>query len=120
MVLLFEVAGPFRWKPKVERVGALTRIIWGCFSVARIAAGFNDIARTFREDEREQCAAIADARAMRCEAKTATAEDEDEVTELRSLAWQFSVLAAEMRKRSNAALTGAEGVRVEGTVIRGE
>lgn len=106
MVLMFEVAGPFRWKSKVERVGALTRIIWGCFSVARIAAGFNDIARTFREDEREQCAAIADARAMRCEAKIATSEDEDEVTELRSLAWQFSVMAAEMRKRSNAEVTG--------------
>lgn len=60
MVLLFEVAGPFRWKPKVERVGALTRIIWGYFSVARIAAGFNDIARTFREDEREQCVAVCD------------------------------------------------------------
>lgn len=60
MVLLFEVAGPFRWKPKVERVGALTRIIWGCFSVARIAAGFNDIARTFRQDEREQCVGICD------------------------------------------------------------
>ena len=51
--------------------------------------------------EREACAMIADARAMRCEEKTATAED-DEVTELRSLAWQFSVLAAEMRKPSNA------------------
>ena len=58
--------------------------------------------------EREACAAIADARAMRCEAKAALAEDADEVTRLRSLAWQFSVLAAEMRKRSNAAdkLTG--------------
>jgi len=65
MVLLFEVAGPFRWKPKVERVGALTRIIWGCFSVARIAAGFNDIARTFREDEREICAGICDRFAAR-------------------------------------------------------
>jgi len=106
MVLLFEVGGPFRWKPKVERVGALTRIIWGCFSVARIAAGFNDVARAFREDEREQCAAIADARAMRCEANAAVAEDEDEVKELRSLAWQFSVLAAELRNRSNAAFTG--------------
>ena len=52
--------------------------------------------------EREACASIADARAMRCEAKTADAEDDDEVTQLRSLAWQFSVLAAEMRKRSNA------------------
>lgn len=54
MVLLFEVAGPFRWKPKVERAGALTRIIWGWFSLARIAAGFNDISWAFREDERQQ------------------------------------------------------------------
>lgn len=60
MVLLFEVAGPFRCKPKVERVGALTRIIWGCLSVAWVPAGFNDIARTFREDEREICAGICD------------------------------------------------------------
>lgn len=49
----------------------------------------------------EDCAAIADTRAMRCEEKVAGAEDEDESIELRSLAWQFSVLAAEIRERSN-------------------
>lgn len=53
--------------------------------------------------EREACAEIADARAMRCEgeAQRYIGLDEDEVTSMRSLAWQFSVLAAEMRKRSN-------------------
>lgn len=51
--------------------------------------------------EREACARIADAKAMRCEEKVAGAEDEDESIELRSLAWQFSVLAAEIRERSN-------------------
>ena len=54
--------------------------------------------------EREACAAIADVRAMRCEAKAAAAEDDDEVTELRALAWQFSVLAAEIRNRPNPSL----------------
>lgn len=48
----------------------------------------------------EACAKIADSRAMRCEEKTALAESADEVTELRSLAWQFSMLADEMRKCS--------------------
>ena len=51
------------------------------------------------EEEREACAEIADTRAMRCEKKTVIAEYADEVNELRSLAWQFSVMAAEIRKR---------------------
>lgn len=63
----------------------------------------SDIWRKAVEWEREACAQIADARAMRCEdmAQGYIGLDEDEVASLRSLAWQFSVLAAEMRKRSN-------------------
>ena len=95
MVLMFEVAGPFRWKPKVERVGALTRIIWGCFSVARIAAGFNDISRTFREDEREHCAAV-------CEAKANENADKWEGDEAKAASWMMLQCAAAIMTRSNA------------------
>lgn len=48
----------------------------------------------------EQSAAICDERAMKCERKTVDAEDDAEVTELRSMAWQFSVLAAQVRDTS--------------------
>ena len=53
--------------------------------------------------EREACAEIADARAMWCEgeAQGYIGLDEDEVTSMRSWARQFSMLAAEIRKRSN-------------------
>ncbi len=63
--------------------------------------------------ESEACAAIADARAMRCEgeAQGYIGLDEDEVTNLRSLAWQFSVLAAEMRKRSNVKWPSCDGIQ---------
>lgn len=54
MVMIFEVAGPWRWKPKAEHYGPLRRLIWGCFSVAYISAGFNDVARAIRQDERER------------------------------------------------------------------
>jgi hypothetical protein len=62
------------------------------------------LAEAATKAEREACAAIADARALRCEgeAQGYIGLDEYEVTNLRSLAWQFSVLADEMRKRSNA------------------
>lgn len=70
------------------------------FGVDRHA--FEKLARTVRDAEREACAKIADDRAMGCEQLVALAGDSDEATELRSLAWPFSVLAAEMRKRSNA------------------
>lgn len=54
MVLMFEIAGPFRWKPKLEQFGPLRRWIWGWFSVAYIAAGFNDVSKAIRQDERER------------------------------------------------------------------
>lgn len=53
MVVLFEIAPPFRWRPKAEKAGPLRRWIWGWFSVAYIAAGFNDISEAIRQDERE-------------------------------------------------------------------
>ena len=71
------------------------------------AQWLHDFARNIAAAERETCAKIADARAMRCEEKTADADDDDERINLRSLAWQFSVLAAEMRKPSNAKVTGS-------------
>ena len=56
-----------------------------------------------------ECAQIADARAMRCEEQVTDA-DEDERTSLRSLAWQFSVMAAEFVRdlaRSNDGVQAA-------------
>jgi len=54
MVLIFEIAGPFRWKPKSEKVGPMRRWIWAWFSVAYIGAAFNDISKAIRQDERER------------------------------------------------------------------
>ncbi len=55
MILMFEVKPPFRAKPKVERTGPMTRLIWGWFSVAYFhRCGINDIGRAFREDERNR------------------------------------------------------------------
>lgn len=45
----------------------------------------------------QRAAYICDTRAMKCEAKTREAEDCDEITELRSMAWQFSVIADQIR-----------------------
>lgn len=59
MVLMFEIAGPFRWKPKLEQFGPLRRWIWGWFSVAYIAAGFNDVSKAIRQDERERMSSNA-------------------------------------------------------------
>jgi hypothetical protein len=61
MVIMFEIAPPFRFRPKVEMFGALVRIIWGYFSVSHISGGVNDIAKAFRTSEREECAAMFDA-----------------------------------------------------------
>ena len=52
--------------------------------------------------ERESCAKVCDERAEKCAAKADVTDDQDERTELKAIAWQFSVLAAEIRKRSNA------------------
>lgn len=63
MVVMFEVAGGFRLRPKIERHGPLVRVIWAYFSVAFISAGFNDVWRAFRMDEAEECARLCDKRA---------------------------------------------------------
>lgn len=34
MIILFEIDPPFRWRPKIERIGNMSRFIFGCFSVA--------------------------------------------------------------------------------------
>ncbi|PKY09816.1 hypothetical protein B1757_13085 [Acidithiobacillus marinus] len=56
MVVILEIAGPFRWRLKAEHYGPLRRLIWGWFSVAYISAGFNDVAKAIRQDERERLA----------------------------------------------------------------
>ena len=53
------------------------------------------------EDERESCANICEDREQKCAAKLETTDDQDDRIELKANAWQFSVLAAEIRKRSN-------------------
>lgn len=58
MVLMFEIAGPFRAKPTIERYGPLIRVIWGWFSLASISAGFNDVCEAFRMDERERWTSV--------------------------------------------------------------
>jgi len=54
MVIMFEIAGPFRLRGKIERAGPLTRFIWAWFSFVYLNAGYNDIARAIREDERQK------------------------------------------------------------------
>jgi len=56
--------------------------------------------------ERESCAKVCDERAEKCAAKLETTDDQDDRTELKANAWQFSVLASEIRTRSNVELTG--------------
>lgn len=56
MTILFEVAGPFRLKPKIERIGAMTRGIWLWFSFACIRAGFNDLLCAFECEGWDRCA----------------------------------------------------------------
>lgn len=46
MLFFFEVAGPFRLVPKIERIGALRRLIWGWFAVGYIRAGINEMITT--------------------------------------------------------------------------
>lgn len=48
--------------------------------------------------ERERCAGVCDARAKKCEVKLETIYDKDDMEELKANAWQFSVLAGEIRK----------------------
>jgi hypothetical protein len=57
--------------------------------------------------ERESCAKICDERAEKCAVKLETTDDHDDRTELKANAWQFSVIAAEIRKRSNEAVEKA-------------
>ena len=56
--------------------------------------------------ERESCAKVCDERAEKCAAKADVTDDQDDRTELKANAWQFSVLAAEIRKRSNVEVRG--------------
>ncbi|ARU30903.1 hypothetical protein CAP31_03895 [Sulfuriferula sp. AH1] len=52
MMLMFEISRPFRAKPKMEKYGILSRWIWLWFSVAYLDAGFNDITKQIRLEER--------------------------------------------------------------------
>ena len=50
--------------------------------------------------EREECAKIADGHANAHEFKASTTTEQDEVSELRSVAWKFSHCAANIRART--------------------
>ncbi len=51
--------------------------------------------------ERDACAKVCEERSEKCATKADATDDEDDRTELKANAWQFSVLAAEIRMRSN-------------------
>jgi hypothetical protein len=55
MVVIFEIAGPFRLVPKLEKHGQLRRMIWAWFSVTYLPAKFGAISKAFRQDERQKC-----------------------------------------------------------------
>jgi len=58
-----------------------------------------------REDEREACAKVCSDRAMHCELEAQRAienGEHDEVSAIRSTAWQISVCAADIRARGQA------------------
>ena len=55
MTILFEVSRPFRLKPKIERIGSMTRGIWLVFSFACIRAGFNDLLCAFEQEGWDRC-----------------------------------------------------------------
>ena len=50
-----------------------------------------------REDERDRCATVCDARANKCAVKADITDDQNDRIELKANAWQFSVLASEIR-----------------------
>lgn len=77
------------------------------FKHSNLREQIHDVWAAATKSAREACAKIADERAMRCEAKAADAEDKDEEINLRSLAWQFSVLADEIRKHPNTQVNPA-------------
>jgi hypothetical protein len=53
-----------------------------------------------------ECANICEERAKKCALQADKTNDQDDRTELKANAWQFSVLGAEIRKRSNVKLRG--------------
>lgn len=57
--------------------------------------------------ERLACASICEEKAKKCADKADEQDFEDDCIELKALAWQFSVLADEIKARSNDKLTGA-------------
>lgn len=54
VVLLIEFAPPFRTTPKVERIGPMTRVIWGWWSVSVLRSNLHGLFMAIREDERER------------------------------------------------------------------
>ena len=55
MTYLFEFDPPCRLRMKIERIGAMTRIIWLWWSVAFIRGGFNDLLVAFEQEGWDRC-----------------------------------------------------------------
>ena len=63
-----------------------------------LLAWITQVTTTAVLEERERCAKVCDARATACSEKADTAEYTEDAVELKAIAWQFSVLADEIRK----------------------
>jgi hypothetical protein len=64
-------------------------------------AAMFDFVRGLIAAEREACAKLCDDKAKTLGARADCCDDEDDATELKALAWQMTVMAAEIRMRSN-------------------
>jgi hypothetical protein len=53
LITFFEIAPPLRWKPKMENIGALRRVVWLWFSVGYIRADFNMMLHALKFEQQE-------------------------------------------------------------------
>jgi hypothetical protein len=42
MSLWIEITPPFVWRPKIERAGVFTGVLWGWFRIGHIPCDFNE------------------------------------------------------------------------------
>ena len=91
-----------RWKE-----AAVTAEKWRGLALSKDGDGrtVQRIQQEATDAERAACAKVCDDRAMRCESEAQRAIEDgehDEVSAIRSTAWQISICAAEIRARSQA------------------
>ena len=81
-------------EPPNSTTDVVESVVWGNDAIA--------FARAVAAKEREACAMVCDDRVMRCEKEAQEAiinGEHDEVSSIRSTAWQISVCAAMIRAR---------------------